>query len=317
MLTLLLQKKSHAACKASDHAICLHRRLQLWLEGDINNLIIEGRTIQHRLKQNSRPMNHEREQQRERTFSNLMMKENVRAALRLPSGEGKGAPLSLDTQLPTDEDQLATTVRNELLKKHPSGQSAHADALLHPIIPPPTHPVVFKCLDGASIRSAALHTNSSAGPSGVNARRWRRLCSSFQTASTDLCNSLALVARRICTSYVDPQGRAPLTASRLIALDKCLGVRPIAVGEAVRRIIGKAILAVIKLDVLEASGTLQLCAGQKAGSEAAIHTMHQMFENVESEAVLLVDASNAFNSLNRKAALYNIHSLCPPLAIPS
>lgn len=33
------------------------------------------------------------------------------------------------------------------------------------------------------------------------------------------------------------------------------------------------------------------------------------------EAVLLVDASNAFNSLNRKAALHNIHSLCPPLAV--
>ena len=46
--TLLLQKP-HAASKARDHAICLHRRLQLWLEGDINNLIIEGRTIQHHL----------------------------------------------------------------------------------------------------------------------------------------------------------------------------------------------------------------------------------------------------------------------------
>ena len=209
---------------------------------------------------------------------------------------------------------MATTVRNELLKKHPLGQPAHANALLHPIIPSPIHPVVFECLDGASIRSAALHTNGSAGPSGVDAKGWRRLCSSFQTASTDLCNSLALVARRICTTYVDPQGQAPLTASRLITLDKCPGVRPTGIGETVRRIIGKAILAVIKLDVLEAAGTLQLCAGQEAGSETAIHAMRQMFEDVESEAVLLVDASNAFNSLNRKAALYNIHSLCPPLA---
>ena len=34
---------------------------------------------------------------------------------------------------------------------------------------------------------------------------------------------------------------------------------------------------------------------------------------MEAEAVVLVDASNAFNSLNRQAALHNIQHLCPPL----
>ena len=33
-----------------------------------------------------------------------------------------------------------------------------------------------------------------------------------------------------------------------------------------------------------------------------------------TEAVLLVDANNAFNSLNRKVALLNIHQLCPSIA---
>ena len=110
-------------------------------------------------------------------------------------------------------------------------------------------------MDGALIRTAALHTNGSAGPSGLDALR---LCTSFQHASTDLFNSLALVARKICTTYVDPQGLAALTANRLIALDKCPGVHPIGVGEIVRRIISKAVLFAIKSDVLEAAGTLQL-----------------------------------------------------------
>ena len=101
----------------------------------------------------------------------------------------------------------------------------------------------------------------------------------------------------------------------MIALDKCPGIRPIGVGETSTRIISKAILSVIKLDVLEAAGTLQLCAGQEAGSEAAVHAMRHIFEDAESEAVLLVDASNAFNSMNRNAALHNIHYLCPPLAV--
>ena len=39
-----------------------------------------------------------------------------------------------------------------------------------------------------------------------------------------------------------------------------------------------------------------------------------MFQSDDTEAVLLVDASNAFNSLNRNAALHNIMHICPSLA---
>ena len=39
-----------------------------------------------------------------------------------------------------------------------------------------------------------------------------------------------------------------------------------------------------------------------------------MFQSVECEAVFFVDASNAFNSLNRRLALLNIQKICPPLA---
>ena len=105
-----------------------------------------------------------------------------------------------------------------------------------------------------------------------------------------------------------------LRVDLVIALDKCPGVRPIGVGEVVRRIIGKAVLAAVKMDILEAAGPLQLCAGQDAGCEAAIHAMHSLFAEENTEAVLLVDASNAFNSLNHQVALRNISILCPSLA---
>ena len=36
------------------------------------------------------------------------------------------------------------------------------------------------------------------------------------------------------------------------------------------------------------------------------------FNNESSEAMLLVDATNAFNTVNRKVALNNIKELCPP-----
>lgn len=45
-----------------------------------------------------------------------------------------------------------------------------------------------------------------------------------------------------------------------------------------------------------------------------VHAAHSFFQREETEALLLVDASNAFNSLNRQTALRNIQRLCPSLA---
>ena len=79
-----------------------------------------------------------------------------------------------------------------------------------------------------------------------------------------------------------------------------------------RRIIGKVVVGSIKEDIIAAAGPLQTCAGLTSGIEASIHAMRSIFDNNDTEAVLLVDADNAFNNLNRKAAIHNIKQLCPP-----
>jgi len=42
--------------------------------------------------------------------------------------------------------------------------------------------------------------------------------------------------------------------------------------------------------------------------------MRHVFSEDDTEAVLFVDASNAFNRLNCQAALHNLQYLCPSLA---
>ena len=162
------------------------------------------------------------------------------------------------------------------------------------------------------IREAPLRTKGAGGPSGVDANGFKRLlaCKYFKKPSANLCHAVAAMTRRLCTEYVDPLTIESLLANRLIPLDKGEGqVRPIGVGEVIRRIVAKCVTKVTKEDVLEASGPLQLCAGHKSGSEAGIHAVHNLFEADDTDAVLLVDATNAFNSLNRATALHNIRIL--------
>ena len=90
-------------------------------------------------------------------------------------------------------------------------------------------------------------------------------------------------------------------------------VRPITIGEVFTQILGKCIMAVTREDVKLAAGNLQVCVGHQAGGEATIHAMKEIFKDKEVEAAILVDATNAFNSINREAMLHNIAVKCPEI----
>ena len=152
------------------------------------------------------------------------------------------------------------------------------------------------------VEAAAGPLQVAAGLSGLDAYAWR-LCSSFSSASRDLCSALAMAGRRLCSTFVHPDSISAFVACCLILLNKCPGVRPIGVGKVPQHIIGKAVLKIVGED---AAGPLQVCAGQLGGCKAAIHAMRRIFENPD---VLLVDATNAFNQINRQAALHNINVL--------
>ena len=121
---------------------------------------------------------------------------------------------------------------------------------------------------------------------------------------------LALLAKKISISYVDQEGLTCFTLSRLIALDKMPGVRPIGVGELVRRAISKAIVGFIQDDLKQAADFTQLCAGMEAGCEAC---NEELFEDPSCEAILVADASYAFNLLNRRQPYSISRPSVPPL----
>ena len=72
-------------------------------------------------------------------------------------------------------------------------------------------------------------------------------------------------------------------------------------------------MSLIGNGVQKAASPHQLCGGCQAGCEAAVHGMQRSFEDGRIEAVLLMDASNAFNRMNRQVALRNLLKLCPSI----
>ena len=51
--SVLLLQKPHPASKCKDHSKALSRRLEAWRAGNINDLLLEGRTLQNHLRSQS------------------------------------------------------------------------------------------------------------------------------------------------------------------------------------------------------------------------------------------------------------------------
>jgi len=208
-------------------------------------------------------------------------------------------------------------VINKLKLLHPPAAEIHPNTLIEGPVNK-VSPSKFSTIDEQEIMKAANQIKGSGGPSQLDAKQWRRiLCSKqFKVEGKDLREEIASFAKKIATEIVDPSTLTPYTASRLIPLNKTPGetdpqVRPIGVGEVIRRIVGKTISWALADDIQAAGGSLQVSTGLKGGSEAAIHAMKEIFDRESTEAVILVDAENAFNKLNRRVALHNMQYLCP------
>lgn len=171
----------------------------------------------------------------------------------------------------------------------------------------PVNDIVFDGINAELIRKCGAKTKGSHGPSGLDS--WRKITSNatYGNASDDLCHAVANMTRQLCTlTLEDPESIETLINCRLIPIDKCPGVRPIGVGEVLHRIMGKAVMLIVKPDILNSTGYEQMCAGQEGGCEVAIHAVHDLFECDSTHGFIQIDASNAFNSINRKLLLHNV-----------
>ena len=275
--------------------------MHLWKGGNICEIMREVRYIQRKITTSKKQRTAE---DISKTFAKLMMQGKVSVALKYLDNESSSVMTCTDSVL------------KELREKHPpEAPIKEGNLLFGPIN------LIRECffdeIDETSIFNSALRTKGSAGPSGMDSELYCRiLCSKcFGSSCKSLREEIATFTKNIATKSYHPDLLQAYVSSRLIALDKNPGVRPIGVVEVLRRIVGKTISHHCQNEIKEAAGPLQTCAGHGAGAEAAIHAMRTIYQQEATDAVLLIDAKNAFNCLNRSVALHNIQIICPILAM--
>ena len=207
---------------------------------------------------------------------------------------------------------LTDNVKRELNAKHPESEPGGPPLENGPSV----QEVIFEEITSETIIDSARKTSGSGGPTKIGADIWRRiLCSKFfSKISVEVADELAKLSRKMCVCNINFDSISTLVACRLVPLMKeDNGVRPVGVGEVVRRIIGGSVTRTLSEDIQNACGLIQTCSGLQSGIDSAVHAMKKVFSHEWCEAVLLVDAENAFNRLNRKEALKNIQISCPPM----
>ena len=206
---------------------------------------------------------------------------------------------------------------------HNSPATVAALQALHPTAAAPTVPPlddlpVAPLLDLENVTQAirSLPADTAPGPTGLRVQHLRDAL--HNGGGAGLLDQLTTVVNLLA------QGRAcaavaPLLAGAgLVALSKPGGgVRPIAVGEVLRRITAKCLMHEVRAEARNYLWPAQAGVAVKGGAEAAVHTLRAWVgrhAGSHDSVVVKIDFQNAFNTIDRDAVLREAREQFPALA---
>ena len=272
----------------------------------------------------------------------------LRAAVRFATEREGGGPMQ-----PDDIDsKTGRPVIDVLRSKHPPPHDTPIEALENFPDKPDPCPVV---ITSDAVERLSHKLRGGAGPSGVDATHLLRWLTHFDVESDKLRQEMADWTMWLANEHPPWAAYREIVASRLVALDKNPGVRPVGIGEIFRRLWGKLVLDSVGLEATEACGVRNLCAGLSAGIEGAVHAVNEEWaaahppppgtpappapdpapdpggesqeppdsqptttlppeEQDNQHVVVLLDADNGFNNLDRRSMMWAIRHLWPAAA---
>ena len=192
----------------------------------------------------------------------------------------------------------------------------------------------------SDIESMCRKLHGSAGLSGVDSASFVRLLTCHGEASTKYRSALARYTTLKASRFLDWHKIQANRAGRSLALaeEASNKIRPLLVGEVEERLGSKVIMHKTGGEATKTCGAQQVCSGVKGGAEALVHATERVHEagsrdlqtseagiDGENEDIaddsddpwctMLMDASNAFNEMNRKQGLLRIRRDWPSAAM--
>jgi hypothetical protein len=229
-------------------------------------------------------------------------------SLKLEEGNYKGAVRRL-----CSEDVIAANKNaafTELKLKHPPVPSDRKDAVL----PEASTPLLIVTENEINSLIQSFPVGSSGGLDGLTPQHLKDLIK-IEGESSSLLQSVTHFVNFILKGDIPSIIRPVFFGGRLIALTKKDGgIRPIVIGNLLRRLCAKAANNFAKKSLATYFGQKQVVVGISGGMEAAVHATHRYLLHLpEGHAICKLDFKNAFNSVRRDVVLNSVHQHVPEI----
>jgi hypothetical protein len=220
-----------------------------------------------------------------------------------------------------DRKACAALVAGEMCEENVD--TAKLLSALHPPAPEPTSPPIHELPWNPEIAPSVVSKvlksfplDSAPGPSGL--RIQHLLESLTPSQGTAVTEQLTQVVQLLAQGGAPAQLAEDFAGAKLLALKKPKGgIRPIAIGEVLRRIVGKCLCDTVKEDAQQFFEPLQVGVACKLGVDAAVHSCRkwaELHKHNREKALLKIDFSNAFNTVDRDTVLSQVRSKFPAIA---
>ena len=232
-----------------------------------------------------------------------------RVSAKLEEGDFVGA-----VRLASSEEKLAAfspETLSALKSKHPA---PHPDSDIPPAPSPSVSAAVFP--KSAVVRAIKSFPNGSAGgPDKLRPQHLKDILQATGEEESSFLDSLVSLCSLVLEGGVPAAVRPFFFGASLVALEKKDGgVRPIAVGWTLRRLVSKIAGYMVVDELADLLSPRQLGYGIKGGAEAIVHAGRKFLQSSASDHVLLkLDFRNAFNSIRRDKMLEAVRELAPDI----
>ena len=274
----VIMRRDGGIRKAKDIRRRLTSRMNLWESGKIAELVQDTVTTAKRGVGGAKPPDDE--ESIARKYNSMVNNGKVRAAVRSLTSRDGGGVLDFEG----NDTKTGRVVMDVLRDKHPEmaipdvGKDGWASFEAYEEVPAS---IPVDCSQEI-VAEVASKLSGGAGPGSVDGLMMKNWLLRHGKASQILREELAAWTEWLCNERPPWAAYRGLMSCRLVALDKCPGVRPLGIGDIWRRGIAKCALKVCGEDAKAACGSTQLCAGLEAGIEGAMHAVKAAAESNDS-----------------------------------